>query len=242
MDLHERINVEGTRNVATAARTAGAKLIHISTINALGLGRLTEPADEETALPGILECPYIVTKRKAERVVMDETGRGLAAVIVNPSLMLGPWDWKPSSGKMLLAVTRFAPFAPLGAANFCDVRDVAAGTIAAASRGAPGRRYILGGHNLPYWQAWRQMARLAGKRGPFLPMGPLVRAIGIPALDLHRWITGREGDANSASMALGRQQHCFTSRRAEQELGYSIRPLEETLAETWAWFREYGYA
>ena len=241
LDEHRRINVEGTRNVASAARVGGARLVHVSSINALGLGLLSQPADEETALPGILECPYVVTKREAEQVVLDEVNRGLWATIVNPSLMLGPWDWKPSSGKMVLNVARFAPLAPLGAANFCDVRDVAAGAIAAAGRGRAGRRYILGGHNLTYWDAWRRMAGLAGKRGPVLPMGPLFRAFAAPVLDLHRRLTGREGDANSAAMAMGRQQHCFSSRRAEQELGYQIRPLEKTLADTWAWFCENGY-
>src|SRR5205823_14744119 len=140
---HLRINVFGTQNVAAAARAAGARLVHVSSINALGLGRLDAPADEESALPGIVECPYVVTKREAERVVLNEVAQGLWATIVNPSLMLGPWDWKPSSGKMLLAA-RFAPLAPTGAANFCDVRDVAAGAIAAAERGTPGHRFVLG--------------------------------------------------------------------------------------------------
>ena len=241
LEEHRRTNIEGSRNVAAAARAAGARLVHVSSINALGLGLLSQPADEETALPGIVECPYVVTKREAELVVLDEVSRGLWAAIVNPSLMLGPWDWKPSSGKMVLNVARFAPLAPLGAANFCDVRDVAMGAIAAASRGTPGRRYVLGAHNLTYWEAWRQMAALAGKRGPVLPMGPLFRAFTVPLLDLHRRITGREGDANSAALLMGRQQHCFTSRRAEQELGYRTRPLAQTLADTWAWFRAHGY-
>src|SRR6266850_1958271 len=65
LDQHQSINVEGTRNVAAAAREAGAKLVHVSAINALGLGRLDQPADEESALPGIVECPYVVTKREA---------------------------------------------------------------------------------------------------------------------------------------------------------------------------------
>lgn len=241
LDEHLRINVFGTQNVAAAARGTGARLVHVSSINALGLGRIDQPADEETALPGIVECPYVVTKREAERVVLREVEKGLWATIVNPSLMLGPWDWKPSSGKMFLAA-RFAPLAPTGASNFCDVRDVAAGVIAAASRGAAGRRFILGGHNFTYWQAWKQMAKVAGKRGPFLPMGPLFRGAVGPVLDAHRWITRREGDANSAALAMGRQQHCFSSRRAEQELGYQVRPFAETLADTWAWFRQWGYA
>lgn len=241
LDEHLRINVFGTQNIASAARIAGARLVHVSSINALGLGRLDQPANEESALPGIIECPYVVTKRQAEQVVLSEVEKGLWATIVNPSLMLGPWDWKPSSGKMLLAA-RFAPLAPTGASNFCDVRDVAAGAIAAASRGIAGRRYILGGHNLSYWQAWRQMAQGGGRRGPFLPMGPMFRGTVGPLLDIHRWVTRHEGDANSAAIAMGRQQHCFSSQRAQGELGYQVRPFEQTLADTWTWFREWEYA
>jgi dihydroflavonol-4-reductase len=174
--------------------------------------------------------------------VLEEVSRGLDAAIVNPGCMFGPWDWKPSSGKMLLAVTKFAPIYPVGAVSFCDARDVAVGTIAAASRGQAGRKYVLGGHNLSYLAAWRQIAALAGKRGPISPMGPLFRAAVAPLLDLVTAVTGREGDANSAILLMGRQEHCFSSRRAESELGYQPRPFAETLADTWAWFREHGYA
>jgi dihydroflavonol-4-reductase len=240
-EQHQAVNVEGSRLVAAAARVAGARLVHISGINALGLGKLNSPADEESGLPGIIEVPYVATKREAERIVLAEVERGLDAVIVNPGFMLGPWDWKPSSAKMLLAVTRFAPIYPTGAVSFCDVRDVAAGIIAAAQKGRRGRQYILAGHNLSYREGWRQMARLVGKRGPISPMGPLFRAAVGPILNAYTWLTGFEGDANSAVLALGKQEHCFSSRRACEELGYSIRPFSETLADTWAWLQEWGY-
>lgn len=242
LDQHRAINVEGARNVAAAARAAGARMVHVSAINALGLGRLDQPADEDSGLPGIVPCPYPVTKRQSEEVVLAEVARGLDANIVNPGCMFGPWDWKPSSGKMLLAVTKFAPVYPVGAVSFCDARDVAAGAIAAARSGVTGRRYILAGHNLWYKDAWQQMARLSGRRGPLSPMGPAFRAVAAPLLDAYTKITGREGDANSAILMLGVQEHCFTSRRAETELGYRIRPFDETLADTWSWFREHGYA
>src|SRR5437764_8927397 len=223
LDLHRQINVEGSRNVAVAAREAGIRMVHVSGINALGLGRLDHPADEESALPGIIEIPYVVTKRESERVVLEEVARGLDAVIVNPGCMFGPWDWKPSSGRMLLAVAKFAPIYPTGAVTFCDVRDVAAGTLAAANLGRTGRRYILGGHNLWYREAWRQMARLGGKYGPVMPMGPIFRSIAVPVLNIYARLTGRESEMNSAVLKLGRQQHCFSSRRAEPELGYKFR-------------------
>jgi dihydroflavonol-4-reductase len=241
LDVHQAINVEGTRNVAAAARQAGARLVHVSSVNALGLGRLDAPADEETALPGIAPVPYVTTKQAAEQVVLDEVNRGLWATIVNPATMFGPWDWKPSSGKMLLEVSQFALFAPVGAGSFCDVRDVTAGILAAADRGQPGRRYILAGHNLAFRDFWTQIAGLVGKRGPRLPMGPIFRAFAAPICDLRTRISGSEAAANSAALAMSRQMHCFSSARAERELGYQIRPLPETLRDAWQWLREQGY-
>jgi len=210
-------------------------------VNALGLGRLENPADEESALPGIEPVPYVTTKREAEQIVLDEVGRGLWGVIVNPATMFGPWDWKPSSGKMLIEVTRRSLFAPVGSGSFCDVRDVATSVIAANDKGRSGRRYILAGHNLAYREAWRQIAALVGKRGVCLPMGPIFRAIVTPLCDAWTLMTGVEGPANSAALALGRQSHCFSSARAQAELGYRIRPLSETLHDAWQWFLEHGY-
>jgi dihydroflavonol-4-reductase len=85
------------------------------------------------------------------------------------------------------------------------------------------------------------MARAAGQPGPFLPMGPLFRGIIGFLLNSYTSLTGREGDANSAAIAMGYQQHCFVSRRAEQELDYRIRPWNETLMDAWTWFREHHY-
>lgn len=239
--LHRDINVQGTRHVALAARRVGARLVHVSSVNALGLGSLDTPAGEENALPGIVPVPYVVTKRAADELVREEVERGLWGVIVHPGTMFGPWDWRPSSGKMLLAVTRFALFAPVGAGSFGDVRDVAASTIAAAQRGTSGRQYILAGHNLPIRVLWKQIAALVGKSGPRLPMGPIFRAIAAPVCDLTTWLRRREGAANSAVLALSRQSHCFSSERAQRELGYTIRPLEETLRDAWQWLEENGY-
>src|SRR5205085_12112707 len=122
--------------------------------------------------------------------VLEEVARGLNAVIVNPGFMLGPWDWRPSSGRMMLEVaTRFTPLAPVGSFNVCDVRDVSAGAIAAAKQGQTGRKYILGGHNLSYFELWKKMAQVAGKRGPLFPAGPLQRMIGGAFGDLWHRVT-----------------------------------------------------
>ena len=236
-------NVDGTRIVAAAARRAGARFVHVSSVDAIGLRADGVPADEETPPGGMPECPYVVTKRGAEGAVHDEIARGLDAVIVNPVYMLGPWDWKPSSGRMLLEVgAGKGLFAPPGGNDFVDVRDVAGGILAAVTRGQLGRRYILGGHSMSYLDAWRVFARIAGRMQPLgtAPRG-IVRMAGL-AGDLASLFTARELPVNSAATRMSMLPHNFSYRRAQAELGYAFRSLDETVADAWEWFVTRGYA
>jgi nucleoside-diphosphate-sugar epimerase len=243
LEMSRAINVAGTANVAASCRRAGARLVHVSSVDAIGLLPRGEPSDEETPVAGGVLCPYVVTKREAEQAVGAEIGRGLDAVIVNPAFMIGPWDWKPSSGRMLLEVARNRGLvAPLGTNNYCDVRDVADGILAAADRGAVGRRYILGGERLSYFQAWRIFAKVTHSLRPSLPAGPMVLRLAGWGGDLWTRLTGREADVNSAATAMSAQARNFVSARAERELGYHARPLGEAAEAAWQWFREHGYA
>jgi dihydroflavonol-4-reductase len=236
-------NVEGTRNVARAVRRAGARLVHVSSVDAVGLRRDGAPADEDTPPGGMPECPYVVTKRGAEAAVQEEIGRGLDAVIVNPVYMIGPWDWKPSSGRMLLEVgSGKGLFAPPGANDFVDVRDVAEGILAAMTKGRTGRRYILGGHTLSYLDAWRIFARAAGRMQPLgVAPKPIVRTAGWVG-DLASLFTRRELPVNSAAVTMSMLPHNFSCARAQAELGYAFRPFESTVADAWNWFLEFGFA
>jgi dihydroflavonol-4-reductase len=243
LDEMREVNVEGTRRVARAARLAGARLIHVSSVAAIGLRPDGGPADEETPPGGMPECPYVITKREAEAAVLEEVERGLDAVIVNPVYMVGPWDWKPSSGRMLLEIgAGKGLFAPPGGNDFVDVRDVAAGILAATERGRTGRRYILGGHALSYLDAWRVFARVTGRMQP-LGLAPTaaVRIAGWVG-DTVSLFTSRERPVNSAATAMSMLPHNFSSRRAEAELGYTFRPFEATVQDAWEWFIDRGYA
>jgi dihydroflavonol-4-reductase len=242
-DVMRSVNVEGTRRIARAARLAGARLVHVSSVDAIGLRPDGKPSDEDTPPGGMPEFPYVVTKRDAEAVVMEEVDRGLNAVIVNPAYMLGPWDWKPSSGRMLLEIgAGKGLFAPPGSNDFVDVRDVAAGILAAVVKGRVGRRYILGGHRMSYLEAWRVMAHVAGRMQPLgLAPRPCVRLAGWVG-DLKAALTGREGPMNSAATRTSMLAHNYSCQRAIDELGYRFRPFEDTVQDAWDWFVARGYA
>jgi dihydroflavonol-4-reductase len=242
-DEMHAVNVEGTRHVARAARRAGARLVHVSSVDAIGLRADGGPADEETPAGGLPECPYVLTKREAELAVLAEVDRGLDAVIVNPVYMIGPWDWKPSSGRMLLEVAAGrGSFAPPGSNDFVDVRDVARGVIAARDRGRTGRRYILGGEPLSYFNAWRTFARITGRMMPLgVAPAPIVRFAGWCG-DMAGLVLGREPDVNSAAVGMSLLSHNFSSARAEAELGYVRGPFETAAQDAWDWFVTQGYA
>jgi dihydroflavonol-4-reductase len=184
-----------------------------------------------------------VTKRGAEQVLLEIVAEGLDAVIVNPVYMFGPWDWKPSSGRMILEVARgWALLAPPGGNDFADVRDVAAGILAAARRGRRGRRYILGGEPLSYLDAWRMIAQHVGVRGPRRKMRRPVMFVAGRAGDLWAKIRGVEGDVNSAAVAMSRLEHHYSHARATAELDYRPRPAREAIEGAWRWFVDHGYA
>lgn len=236
------VNVEGTRVVARAARRAGARLVHVSSVDAIGLRTDGQPADEETPPGGMLECPYVVTKREAEEAVLEEVEKGLDAVIVNPVYMIGPWDWKPSSGRMLLEVgAGRGLFAPPGSNDFVDVRDVAQGILSAMTRGRVGRRYILGGQPLSYLDAWRVFARVSGRMQPLgIAPPPFVHVAGWCG-DVAGLFTRREPTVNSAATGMSMLPHNFSSARAETELGYTRRSFETAAQDAWDWFVTHGY-
>jgi dihydroflavonol-4-reductase len=183
---------------------------------------------------------YVETKRAAVAAVNEGVAAGLNAVIVHPGFMLGPWDWKPSSGQMMLEVgSGWRPLSPRGGCSLCDARDVAAGVIAALHADCPsGRQYILAGHNWTYQRLWTEMARRMGRRSPLRPIGPGIEFLAGWLGDSWGRLSGKEPLVNSASAAMSGQFHWYDSGRAAKELGYRIRDAEETLDAAAAWLQE----
>lgn len=242
LTLQRQVNVEGTRHIADAARRAGIRMVHVSTCDAIGNGTPEVSADENTPLPPA-RLPYVITKREAERVVLGNVVAGLDAVIVNPAFMIGPWDWKPSSGKMLLEVANGRGFfAPRGSASLCDVRDVAQGIVAALRKGTKGQRYILAGQTFSWLEIWRKFAEVSGGRRPVCRAGPLMIWIGGWGGDVWGMLRRSEPAFNSGAARHAWQERYYSSAKAEAELEYHIRPAMQTIQDAWNWFLEFGYA
>ena len=237
-------NVTGTANVIDAVLAAGvARLVHTSSVVAIGLSTDGRPCDETATwnfdTEGMVDA-YAITKRRAEDVVEAARDR-VDAVIVNPSYMFGPRDARPSSGRLIVdVVRRRVPGWTPGYNNFVDVRDVARGMIAAWQRGRRGERYILAGHDMTYGDVMKAIAAAAGTRPPrFRVPRPAAWLFGKWGDLVER--TGREPIVNSTQIRYAYSDRFrFTSDKAARELGYQYGPLEPALRDAIAWFRAHG--
>jgi dihydroflavonol-4-reductase len=237
-----RVNVEGTRSALRLAAERGARCVHVSTVNTLAIGSQDRPADEETPGDGQIPCTYVVTKRAAEAEARAAIDLGQDVVITYPGFMLGPWDWKPSSGRMILDLSRGAPpLVPPGGCSLCDARDVAAGVLRAAKQAHRGGRYILAGENWTYFQLWSEIVSRFAKRKPLMTMRSPGRAVVGALGDLAGRLTGSEPIVNSAAIQMAAQFHWYSSQRAIEALGYTPRPGAQAIDDAIVWFREHGY-
>lgn len=244
LDESRQVNVEGTRNVVAACIDHHARLIYISTVDTLPAATSAEAPIDEASVSGLPKtpCSYVISKCEAERVVREAiVHQGLDAVIIHPGFMLAPFDWKPSSGRMMLQVnqTPFA-FAPSGGCSLCDTRDVAHAIVNAIEQGQTGHSYILAGENISYRELWTRMLKTSGRSTRVLCAPHMLNFVGKLFDFVNSVLPIREHDINGAAIAMGQLYHYYNSAKAQRELGYTRRPISQTLADAWDWLRQGG--
>ncbi len=241
-----RTNVEGTRNLMTAALRAGVeRIVYTSSVATLKARPDGKASDETFRLEaqsavGAYKYSKVVAERLVETMVAEQK---LAAIIVNPSTPIGPGDVRPTpTGRIIVeaAAGRMPAYVDTGL-NVVHVDDVAAGHLAALQSGRIGERYILGGQDVLLGDMLREIARQTGRVPPRLRLPRrLIFPIAYGAEAIARF-TGREPFVTTTGLRLAKDRMFFTSAKAERELGYRARPYIEAIAEATAWFRQHGY-
>ncbi|HDP81217.1 MAG TPA: NAD-dependent epimerase/dehydratase family protein, partial [Spirochaetes bacterium] len=233
--LVDEVNVRGTQNVVEACLRRGVgRLVHFSSIHAVCPGDGRPEMDEKSpyvdAKKGVA---YDCSKAMGERVVREGMERGLDAVIVGPTAVIGPYDFKLSPmGEVLYNLFRGKmPALVNGGFDWVDARDVAAGAILAAEKGGRGERYLLSGH----YYSLRELALLAegvsGVKAPSIAVPIWLAGLGAPfSLALSK-LTGKRPLYTPESLRALRESRPVSSRKARDELGYSPRPLGETVRD-----------
>lgn len=236
-------NIDGTANVISAVKKAKSpRLIHCSSIVTRAISETGEPVTEKEAWnfgKFGLDDGYAVTKYKSEQLVLAAAKNGLDAVIVNPTYMFGPYDSKPSSGKMIIDVIQGKiPTLSTGYNNFVDVRNVCSGMILAWKKGKTGQCYILGNENFSYGDVILLIAKIAGVKAPSVKLPfTIARIFGLLG-DLQEKITGKEPLVNSITVKYAYcKNYKFSTQKAIDQLGYRPTSLEKAIQDAIEWFR-----
>lgn len=238
------VNVEGVRNAAEAALECGVpKMVHCSSIHAYAQDPLDEVLDEQRSkVSGTRYPAYDRSKAEGEAEVRRVVDRGLDATIVNPTGIIGPEDHRPSRmGRTLIKIyQRQIPASVNGGFNWVDVRDVVQGMLAAAEHGRIGENYILSGE----WVSIPRLTRLVEE----ITGSPVYKAVvpiwmaylGLPFSALHSRLTGAEPLYTREALVALQANREISNEKADRELGFRARPIEETVENVFSWFAETG--
>lgn len=237
------VNVSGTEHIIVSClKHSVRRVVFISSAASFSRGTLENPGDETGAFDGHrYGLDYIDSKYQAHQMVEKAVReQGLPAVLVCPTFMFGPYDSKPSSGAMLLAVVRGTlPFYTRGGKNFVDARDVAAAACNALKMGRVGESYIAGHQNLTYAELFQLIAQTLKAKPPrFQIPSPLVLAYG----RLHSFLAPMFGYSPMISLPIARiscDGQYFSPAKAVAELQIPQTPLEVTIRDAYHWLERY---
>lgn len=241
-ELIHQVNVVGTQNVVNACLELGIKrLVYTSSIHAIlepppgVVIDETLPFDPYQALGD-----YGSSKTKACLEVLRGVGKGLDAVIVFPTGLVGPYDFKPSRmGQFLLDFAKKKLIASIdGAYDFVDVRDVALGHILACEKGRVGEGYILSGERITIKELIVLLEEVTGVRAPRFKIPISLAKIITLFTPLYYNITGREPRLTRYAILTLISNSFISNKKARCELGYSPRPIRESIKDAFEWFKE----
>ncbi len=244
-DAMLRANVDGALAMVRAAAEAGAeRIVHCSSVAALGQIGDGTPANEDTPT-GEADFVGIYKRSKylAEQAVLDLARReSLPVVVVNPAAPVGPRDIKPTpTGKMILdaASGRMPAYIDTGL-NIVHVDDVAEGHVLALEKGRIGQRYVLGGEDMSLKDILGLVADVVHRRPPFVRLPEAVVWPAAFVMEKLASVTGIAPMMTRDHLKMARKKMFYSSAKAKKELGYSPRPVRLAVEDAVAWFKANG--
>ena len=239
------INVDGTKIILEEALSQGLeKVVYTSTSNTIGSHGAGNYVNEEAEFNGWdTGDHYAISKYLAEIEAMKICEKGLPLVIVNPTLVIGVRDRKPTpSGALIVDVANEnMPGYIEGAINVIDVEDVARGHIQAAQKGRIGERYLFGNENLFVGEFFELIAEVAGVKAPKRKIPYLIALLLGYLFQLGARITKKEPLVTVSQVRLGNMGEHFDCSKAINELGLRQTSIRETVENAFNWFKENGY-
>ncbi len=228
-----RVNVEGTANIVNIALAFGIeKLVHISSIAALGRIKDQEKVNEDTAWQrNNANSNYAISKYLAEQEVWRGIAEGLPAAILNPAVIIGSGFWDVGTAQMFQQVWKGLRFYPIGSSGFVDVRDVAKMAIKLMESDQLAERFIVNNKNLNYLEFFSEVAKKLNKKAPDIKVTPLMRGLAWRLDWLRCKLTGGKHVITKETANLVSNSFHYENKKSIETFYYKYIPFEKTLSD-----------
>lgn len=237
-EIYQQTNVIGTKNILIAAQeSAVQRVVLINTANVFKHGTLAEPGMEAGwAIAPFATSQYTQSKLQCLELARDFSS--LEIIHIHPTFMIGSWDFKPSSGRIMnMILNKKIAFYPKGGKNFVSVTDVSQAIIQSFYLGSPGQSYLIAGENLSYKQFFKKVIQSNQQKTWLLPIpnvflnilgtvGTVLKFFGLPT------------DLSMENMKILQLSNFYTSKKAHRELQIKTNGLEHSITASIRWFRK----
>jgi len=237
-----RNNVEGTANLVNAALENGVKkYCHVSSVAALGNAENGYSIDEQTNwVPSKKISGYSESKFYSETEVWRGIEEGLDAVIVNPSIVLGPGNWNSGSAQLFKTVWNGMKFYTKGVTGYVDVKDVARAMILLMNdsnfEACKNTRFLLNAENLSYKQLFSQIADAFGKQRPKFHASPVLLAFVWRAAAFWGMVSGKSTAITHETASASASIKNFDGSKITRCFEFDYMPVSQSIQQTAKFF------
>ncbi len=231
-------NVEITANLVNAALNAKVKrFCHVSSNSALGKSKIGIPVTEDIAwVPSKKNSGYSESKFLSEMEIWRGIEEGLKAVIVNPSIVIGPGDWKRSSPRLFSSVWKGIKFYTNGTTGFIGIKDVVGAIMTLMEphnfSQHKNQRFLLSSHNLKFRDFFTKAAHALDKPEPTIPASDFLLEIACRAAQFVSFLTGKEPAITREAVAGANKEFIFDGSKITRETGFQYSNIDESIIET----------
>jgi dihydroflavonol-4-reductase len=228
-----KVNVEGTANVVNAALNEGVdKLIHISSITALGSYEINHIIDETLKWKEDKDnTHYAISKFRSELEVWRGQEEGLNVLIVNPSTILGYGNWNAGSNLIFKNVYDKIKFYPIGTNAFIGVEDVAKACIALMNSNISGERFILNSENLSYKELFEMIAIHFNLKVPSTPLPTIFATIGWIYFGIKAVLLKQQPVVTKKTIKYTERSYSYSNQKIKEAINFEFTPIEKVVAE-----------
>lgn len=224
-------NTEGTANIVNLCLEKNIRLVHVSSVAALGKAKNGLTSEKDHWQYSSRENAYAISKYQSEMEVWRGIAEGLDAVIVNPSIIIGKNCANSIGYRFFNLIKKGLKFYSTGSQGFVDVEDVAKSMIGLMSSKITGERFIVSGENRTYTDLFKEIAMQYNLQPPTIPAKPWMLNLGVVLAKALSFFTGTDYGLTADTAHSAFKKNEYSNQKIKDAIGIDFKPIKQTIAE-----------